>query len=90
MSSSAQASKEDHTIVFVYNADSGLFNAFLDYAHKIVSPKPNACNLCAVTYNTGMKKEWRTFIDNLGIPVEFLHRDEFLETYPVKKVEEIR
>lgn len=24
-----------------------------------------------------MKPEWRAFVENLGVPVEFLHRDEF-------------
>lgn len=73
------------TIIFVYNAESGLLNAVVDYAHKIVSPKTYACNLCAVTFsNTGMKGEWKAFISTLGIPVEFLHRDEFLNKYPVK------
>jgi hypothetical protein len=28
-----------------------------------------------------MKKEWKMFIENLQIPVKFLHRDEFTEKY---------
>jgi hypothetical protein len=70
------------TILFVYNADSGLLNAVADYVHKAVSPKTYGCNLCAITYsNTGMKKKWREYVKTLGVPVEFLHRDEFLELY---------
>jgi hypothetical protein len=70
------------TILFVYNAESGLLNAVADYVHKAVSPKTYGCNLCAITYsNTGMKKEWREYVKTLGVPVEFLHRDEFLELY---------
>ncbi len=75
------------TIVFVYNADSGFLNALKDYVHKIVSPKTYACNLCAVTFgNLGMKKHWKKFVANLDFPVEFLHRDEFLERYHLDNV----
>jgi hypothetical protein len=28
-----------------------------------------------------MKDEWKVFIERLGIPVRFLHRDEFVENY---------
>ena len=34
-----------------------------------------------------MKKEWKKFIENLGVPVEFLHRDEFLERFNLKDIE---
>ena len=69
-------------LVFVYNADSGTFNALKDAIHKIVRPSTYPCSLCAVTYgNLGMKNEWKTFVNELGVPVEFLHRDEFCEQY---------
>jgi len=64
-------------LVFVYNADGGLFNALTDLAHKILSPQTYACNLCALTYShTGMRDEWKQFLEDLDRPVEFLHRDE--------------
>ena len=70
------------TILFVYNADSGLLNAVADYILKAISPKTYGCNLCAITYsNTGMKKKWREYVKTLGASVGFLHRDEFLELY---------
>jgi len=73
------------TIVFVYNADSGLINSFKDYAHKVIRPDTYSCNLCAVTFgNFGMKQEWKGFIDKLDYDVEFLHRDEFFEKYNVE------
>ena len=75
----------ENTLIFVYNADSGLINEMKDYVHKIVSPSTYGCNLCAITYgNTGIKDEWRSFVDNLGIPVKFLHKDEFYETFSEK------
>lgn len=76
------------TIVFVYNAESGVFHSIGGYVHKAVLPRSYGCNLCAVTYgNLGMKNEWKTFIDELKFPVEFLHRDEFKKQYPTMKFE---
>ena len=72
-------------LIFVYNADSGVFNALADLAHKIFSPQTYACNLCALTYsNTGMRKEWKQFIEDLGRSVIFLHRDELLQQYGIE------
>jgi hypothetical protein len=69
-------------LIFVYNADSGLWNGLLDFAHKIVLPRTYACRLCAVTYgNTGMRTAWREFVHGLGVPVLFLHRDELHEQF---------
>jgi hypothetical protein len=66
-------------LILVYNAESGFFNIVKDSLHKVISPSTYQCNLCALTYGTvSMKDEWKTFIDKLKIPTEFLHRDEFL------------
>lgn len=74
----------DSTLVFVYNADSGIFTGLLDWAHKILSPQTYACNLCAITYdNLGMRREWRDFLKRLPVPVEFLHRDELRARYGI-------
>lgn len=70
------------SVVFVYNADSGLFNTLTDTAHKLFSPETYECNLCAMTFSAlGMKKEWKEFLDTMDIPLEFLHRDELKEKY---------
>ncbi|MCF7977351.1 hypothetical protein U5801_08255 [Lamprobacter modestohalophilus] len=37
-------------LIFVYNADTGLFNQLADAAHKAFSADTYACNLCRVTY----------------------------------------
>ena len=74
-------------LVFVYNADSGLFNTLTDVAHKIFSPRTYQCNLCALTHSAvGMRKEWKRFLDGLGGPLEFLHADELKARYGVKDV----
>ena len=74
-------------LVFVYNADSGVFNTLADAAHKIFSPRTYACNLCALTYGTvQMRGEWREFLGGLGRPLEFLHADELAARYGLKGV----
>ncbi len=75
----------DNKLVFVYNADSGLINTVKDFWHKALRPSTYQCNLCQTTFGTfGAKKEWKTFISDLGIDSEFLHKDEFEEKYDVK------
>jgi hypothetical protein len=69
-------------LVFVYNANAGLLNSLLDLAHKVISPATYPCSLCAITYGTRMRPEWKAFIDSLPIPSEFLHRDELAAIYP--------
>jgi hypothetical protein len=72
------------TIVFVYNADSGLFNTLTDIAHKIFSPDTYACNLCAITFgNFSIRTEWKEFLDTLDAELQFLHRDELQEKYGI-------
>ncbi len=74
---------ENVTLVFVYNADGGAINGIKDYFHKIFSPSTYDCNLCGVSFGLGgMKKNWKNYIEELNLPVEFLHRDEFNDQYP--------
>ncbi len=72
------ADEMNNTLLFVYNADSGMFNTLSDMAHKVFSPRTYSCNLCALTHSTfSMRDEWKSFIESLGVELEFLHRDEF-------------
>ena len=76
------------SLIFVYNADSGLLNAFRDLVHKNVKPSTYQCNLCALTFdNMGMKDEWKDFIENLDADIEFLHRDEFFDRFNTENVD---
>lgn len=69
-------------LVFVYNADSGLFNTLTDIAHKILSPATYDCQLCALTHgNFRVRDEWVKFLGTLDADCEFLHRDEFIRHY---------
>jgi hypothetical protein len=71
------------TLIFVYNADSGLFNTLADIGHKIFSPQTYRCDLCMLTYGYFSERaEWRDFIEQLPLESRFLHRDEFLREFP--------
>jgi hypothetical protein len=71
-------------LVFVYNADSGVLSGFKDLVHKATSPSTYQCSLCAITYDlTSMRSAWKHAIRALPLPTEFLHRNEFLQVYPL-------
>lgn len=70
-------------LVIVYNANAGLLAGVMDSVHKIVSPSTYPCQLCAVTYDlTSMKREWRVFLDGLGMEALFHHRPDFRTAFP--------
>ena len=70
------------SLLFVYNADSGIFNTLSDIAHKILSPDTYECNLCAITHSHfSMRKPWADFLETLNVELEFLHRDELDKQY---------
>ncbi|MDH3342674.1 MAG: hypothetical protein OEM07_03030 [Gammaproteobacteria bacterium] len=75
-------------LIFVYNADSGLFNTVSDIAHKVLSPKTYSCNLCALTHgHFKIKEDWVKFLEQIDTQLEFLHRDEFLNKYNQESAE---
>lgn len=70
-------------IIFVYNEDSGLFNAVAGWAHKALSPATYQCALCRITFGlTGMMVPWKSYLERLPFPVTFVHRDEFRVQFP--------
>ncbi len=70
-------------ILFVYNADSGLFNTMADIGHKIFSPETYECALCALTHGYFKERtQWREFVEGLDSECQFLHRDEFSRRFP--------
>jgi hypothetical protein len=69
-------------LVFVYNSDSGPISGLLDIGHKILSPDTYECSLCNLTHDAFSEKDaWKEFRKNIGVPMEFLHRDEFEKKY---------
>ncbi len=72
-------------LIFVYNANGGKFNAYLDSAHKIFSPSTYACSLCAITYGVFKIEEvWKDYKNQSTDDLVFLHKDEFLKEYKSK------
>ena len=72
-------------LIFVYNANSGVVNSWLDMAHKIVSPTSYECDLCSLTHGKFSEKRiWKKFKDTGLIDMEFHHKDEFLKKYKSK------
>ncbi|MGB5821892.1 MAG: GTPase [Saonia sp.] len=72
-------------LLFVYNADSGLHNALLDSAHKILSPGTYDCKLCDITFGAfAEKRRWKKFREESRMKMEFLHKDEFSKQYASK------
>ncbi len=69
-------------LLFVYNADDGLFNALNDTVHKFFSPETYECRLCFFTYGTfGMLLPWKNFLKSLDYPKLFYHRKDFWKVY---------
>tara|TARA_R110002051_G_scaffold325678_2_gene430090 strand:- start:2230 stop:2613 length:384 start_codon:yes stop_codon:yes gene_type:complete len=80
-----QQKQELKKLIYIYNASSGKKNAFLDVAHKLFSPSTYDCKLCAITFGTFQEKIlWKKFRKSSKIPMEFLHKDEFLKAYASK------
>lgn len=73
----------EDSLILVYNADSGLFTALADAAHKLLSPATYACSLCAITYGAfAMHRAWRDFLGSLPLKKRFHHRDDFRIAWP--------
>jgi len=71
------------TLVFVYNADSGLFSSATDFIKKLATPDEYDCNLCMVTHGSlKMKSPWKDYLDTIPNKKLFLHRNEFLKDFP--------
>jgi hypothetical protein len=73
------------TLIFVYNSDSNPISSLIDLGHKILSPDTYDCSLCKLTYGPFTEIDaWKEFRTSIGVPVEFLHRDEFEKKYDLK------
>jgi hypothetical protein len=73
------------SLIFVYNTDSGPASGLFDIGHKILSPSTYQCSLCTLTHDTfAEKKAWKEFRKSIGMPMEFLHRDEFEKKYHLR------
>lgn len=83
MTMAEDTAAEPTRLLFVYNADGGPISALMDAVHKIVSPRTYSCSLCFITYGAvSMRREWKSYIERLPYPAEFLYRDEFRSCWP--------
>lgn len=74
---------EPKKIVFVYNADSGVFNLLSDIGHKLFTDTPGVCSLCDLTHDPlSMKNEWKQFIESLPHETAFEYKDKFHKDHP--------
>lgn len=72
-------------LIFVYNANAGPLNAFIDTAHKMMSPSTYTCDLCQLTFGNFKEKEaWVRFRESVTTPLIFLHKNEFNKAYKSK------
>lgn len=78
-------SKPIKKLLFIYNAQTGFKNKFVDAAHKIVSPSSYPCSLCDITFGKFSEKlGWKQFRTAFKIPMLFIYKDEFDVQYASK------
>lgn len=66
------------TLLFVYDNSSEILPKIKDYASKKAIRETDRCNLYEITHTPiGMKKNWKRFITDIGIPVRMLNGNEF-------------
>ena len=83
-----QANTTNKKLLFVYNANAGFINGMMDLVQKTAKPETYPCKLCLVTFSGAtMKKIWKQYIADIGMPTTFLHRDEFAKLYPNISIE---
>lgn len=64
-------------LIFIYNADSGRWNALLDSLHKSLFPQSYACHLCRITHNFwGEKEIWAKFRERFEGEISVFHKDQ--------------
>jgi len=69
-------------LIFVFNFERGNLSAIKDYSQKITADRVPLCNLFdLISSPVGIKKSWKRFIQELGVPARFLHHDEYEEEF---------
>ncbi|WP_156255755.1 hypothetical protein [Sandarakinorhabdus oryzae] len=70
-------------LVIVYNANAGLLAGAMDSIHKLIAPATYPCRLCALTHGFfTMRRDWRAFVDGLGMATVVHHRPDFRLAFP--------
>jgi hypothetical protein len=69
-------------LIFVFNCDRGNLSAIRDYSQKLKDDKAPECSLFAlISSPVGIKKGWKRYIQELGVPARFFHHDEYEEEF---------
>ena len=69
-------------LTFIYNANSGKINTWMDIGHKLISPDTYSCNLCSLTHGVFTEREeWKRYRESSDIELVFLHKNEFEKLY---------
>mgnify|MGYP006273302253 CR=1 FL=1 len=62
-------------LLFVFDANSGMWGAVVDSSRKLLNIQ--GCALCSITHGiAGEKSGWKECKAELGAPVEYVHKDE--------------
>lgn len=62
-------------LILVFDADSGRLAALLESLRKVFGV--GGCALCRITHGlAGERREWKRRRAELGLPVDYLHRDQ--------------
>ena len=72
-------------LIFVYNANSGIKAAVIDYLHKIVHPSTYPCHLCALIHSNIEKEKYGRSQKNSEVKMTFHHIDDFEAEYTYTK-----
>jgi len=79
--------QSEMVLLFVYDIDRGNLSGMSDYRYGMTSSKTPRCHLFAlISSPVGVKKAWKRFINDLGFPSRFLHRDEFFQMCGTQKL----
>ncbi len=71
------------TLIFVYRAERGIFNALSHTMHRVFSPATYECRLCQITFSAvGMLHPWKDFLESRPEAKLFYHRKEFTADFP--------
>ena len=70
-------------LLFIHNLDSGVLESLHDYSSsRGAASKADDCPLSRITHSpVGVKKEWKRFLKELGIPTRSMDRDEFTREF---------
>src|SRR5512136_2976920 len=74
-------------LLFVYCIERSSLSAVTDYHHSAGSGKTLKCHLYSLIITpVGMKKGWKRFLNDLGIPSRFMYLDEFQQEFGIPDI----